>query len=305
MRPKYRLHRGWWLQAPIRPTETHVAHEQEPERLQKVLSRIGLASRREAEQWIRDGRLTVNGRVATLGDKVTTHDQLHLDGRPIRQPPPRQLHALLCHRSPGMPLLPVADGTESLAARLPASAGKRFSSISPMPQIDGGLELLCADGALAARLQRAVRAQQVEFSIRVRGELGDTQQAGILAGQLDSGMKLPIQSLVASGGEGSNRWYQLVALGISGNDLRQLLERQGVSSSRLLRTRLGSLQLERSLARGRWRELTDEETAALLNPAAAAPTATASATVDAAVSGAAGTRSVRGGAAPGNRGSGR
>ncbi len=266
-----------------------MAHEQEPERLQKVLSRIGLASRREAEQWIRDGRLTVNGRIATLGDKVTGHDHLQLDGRPIRQPPPRQLPALLCHRSPGMPLLPVADGTQSLAARVPASAGKRFSSISPMPQIDGGLELLCADGALAARLQRAVRAQQVEFSIRVRGELSDSQQAGILAGQLDSGIKLPIQSVTASGGEGSNRWYLLVALGVSGNDLRQLLERQGVTSSRLLRTRLGSLQLERSLARGRWRELTDEETAALLNPAVAAADATPAIAT--------------GGAVPGRRGS--
>lgn len=270
---------------------------QEPERLQKVLSRIGLASRREAEQWIRDGRLSINGRLATLGDRVTTHDHLQLDGRPIRQPPPRQLRALLCHRSPGMPLLPVADGTESLAARLPASAGKRFTSVSPMPQIDGGLELLCADGTLAGRLQRAVRSQQVEFSVRVRGELSDSQQAGILAGQLDSGQKLPIHSLVAAGGEGSNRWYQLLAQGVSGNDLRQLLERQGVSLSRLLRTRLGSLQLERSLARGRWRELTDEETAALLDPAAASGGA------DASVAATAAAAAAKGGAAPGSRGS--
>jgi len=259
---------------------------QEPERLQKVLARIGLASRREAEQWIRAGRLTVNGHPAAIGDRVSSGDQLRLDGRLIRHPPPRRLPVLLCHRSPGVPLLPVAAGTESLAARLPASAGKRFTSISPLPQIDGGLELLCADGALAGRLQRAVRAQQVEFSLRVRGELGATQQAGILAGRLDSGVTLPIHSLVSAGGEGSNRWYQLVAQGVSGNDLRQLLERQGVSSSRLLRTRLGALQLERALARGRWRELSEAETEALLHPGA---TPALSATA---------------GAAPGNPGSG-
>jgi 23S rRNA pseudouridine2605 synthase len=240
---------------------------QEPERLQKVLSRLGVASRREAEQWIRAGRLTINGHPAAIGDRVSTGDQLRLDGRLIRQPPPRRLPLLLCHRSPGVPLLPVADGSESLAARLPASAGKRFMSISPMPQIDGGLELLSADGALAGRLQRAVRSQQVEFSLRVRGELGESQQAGILAGQLDSGVTLPIQSLTPAGGEGSNRWYQLVAQGVSGNDLRQLLERQGVSSSRLLRTRLGAVQLERALPRGRWRELSEAETEALLHPA--------------------------------------
>ena len=301
MRPRYPQHRGWWLQAPIRQSDARMASELEPERLQKVLSRIGLASRREAEQWIRAGRLTINGRLAAIGDRVSAGDQLRLDGRLIRQPPPRRMPALLCHRSPGVPLLPVADGTESLAARLPTSAGKRFTSVSPLPQIDGGLELLCADGALAARLQRAVRSQQVEFSLRVRGELSDSQQAGILAGQLDSGVALPIHSLVASGGEASNRWYQLVAQGVSGNDLRQLLERQGVSSSRLLRTRLGSLALERSLARGRWRELSDEETEALLNPAPATPAgSTGAATAGGGV--ASGGSVATGGVAPGNPG---
>jgi 23S rRNA pseudouridine2605 synthase len=259
-------HPEWWPRAPIRQTEARMSNPQEPERLQKVLSRLGLASRREAEQWIRAGRLTVNGHPAAIGDRVSSGDQLRLDGRLIRQPPPRRMPLLLCHRSPGMPLLPVAEGIESMAARLPASAGKRFTSVSPMPQIDGGLELLCADGALAGRLQRAVRMQPVEFSLRVRGELSDVQQAGILAGQLDSGVALPIHSLKAAGGEGSNRWYQLTGQGLSGNDLRQLLERQGVSSSRLLRTRLGAMQLERSLPRGRWREMTDEETESLLHP---------------------------------------
>ncbi len=247
---------------------------QDPERLQKVLSRLGVASRREAEQWIRAGRLTINGHAAAIGDRVSGSDQLRLDGRLIRQAPARQWPVLLCHRSPGVPLLPVADGAESLASHLPASAGKRFMSISPLPQIDGGLELLCADGALAGRLQRAVRSQPVEFSLRVRGELGPAQLAGILAGQLDRGIALPIRSLVAGGGEASNRWYQLIAQGVSGNDLRQLLERQGVSSSRLLRTHLGALQLERTLPRGRWRELSAEEIAALLNPTRTPATST-------------------------------
>jgi len=248
-----------------------MSDQQELERLQKVLSRLGVASRREAEQWIRAGRLSINGQLATIGDRVRSGDQLRLDGRLIRQPPPRQMPVLLCHRSPGVPLLPVADGPEALSARLPSSAGRRFINIGPMPQIDGGLELLTADGGLAARLQRAVRAQVAEFSLRVRGELSEAQQTGILAGQLDRGIALQIQDLRAAGGEGANRWYHLVARGASGNDLRQLLERQGVSMSRLLRTKLGALQLERTLARGRWRELTDEELDSLLNPAASAP----------------------------------
>ena len=249
----------------------------ERERLQKVLSRLGLASRREAEQWIRAGRLSVNGRAAVLGDRVDPGDQLRLDGRLIRQArAAHDLPVLLCHRSPAQALLPTADSTESMAASLPRRTGQRFISVSPMPQVDGGLELLTADGKLAARLQRAVRAQTVVFSLRVRGELSAPQEAGILAGHLDRGTNLKVLAIAGAGGAGTNHWYQIDTLGASGNDLRQLLERQGVTVSRLLRIRLGSLQLERTLPRGRWRELLPEEVSALLQiaPPAAADVAT-------------------------------
>jgi len=237
------------------------------ERVQKVLSRLGLASRREAEAWIRAGRLSINGRAATLGDRVEAGDQLRLDGRLIRQPStPQATPVLLCHRSPGLALLPGADGAESMATSLPRRLGQRFMSISPMPQVDGGLELLTADGGLAGRLQRAVRAQTILFSLRARGELTEVQRAGISAGVLDRGVTLRVPEIAEAGGSGSNRWYQITTVGASGNDLRQLLERQGVTISRLLRTQLGALQLERALPRGRWRELSAEEVSSLLQP---------------------------------------
>ena len=105
-----------------------------------------------------------------------------------------------------------------------------------------------------------------------RSELSSVQEEGIRAGQLDRGTALKVLAIAPGGGSGSNRWYQIETLGASGNDLRQLLERQGVAVSRLMRIRLGSLQLERSLPRGRWRELTAEEVQALLNPVAPAET---------------------------------
>ena len=250
-----------------------MARASEPERLQKVLSRLGVASRREAEQWIRGGRLTINGRAANLGDKVSHDDQLRLDGRLIRQARAATARpVLLCHRSPGIALLGAKGDAESVASRLPRRAGERFMSISPLPQVDGGLELLSADGDLAARLQRAVRAQVMVYSLRVRGELTDEQQRTISAGQLDRGIALKVLAIAGAGGTGSNRWYQIDTLGASGNDLRQLLERCGVAVSRLLRIRVGALQLERALPRGRWRELSAEEVSALLNPVAPAET---------------------------------
>jgi 23S rRNA pseudouridine2605 synthase len=235
------------------------------ERIQKVLAHLGLASRREAEAWIRAGRVGLNGRVAQLGDQFSEGDQLQLDGRPIRQRVARDQPVMLCHRSPGQRLLPGGDAEDSFSAHLPRRAGRRFISVSPLPQVDGGLELLTADGGLAERLQRAVRGLPMEFSLRLRGELSAEQQAGVLGGQLDSGARLQLEGLEAAGGEGANRWYTIRGRGVSGNDLRQLLERCGITASRVLRTRLGTLQLERSLARGRSRPLTEQETSSLLH----------------------------------------
>ena len=240
----------------------------EPERLQKVLARAGLASRREAEEWIRSGRLTVNGQPASLGVRVGPEDEVRLDGRVVHQRAPQSGgRAYIYHRSPGESLDASPAATPDavpLLSRLPKRAGRRFTMISPMPRIDGGLEIVCGDGELAVRLQRAVHRLTSELSVRVRGELGEQQMEGVLGGVLDSGEKLTVLGCEAAGGEGANRWYAIIARGASGKDVRQLFERQGAIVSRVLRTRLGPLALERTLARGQYRELAQEEADALL-----------------------------------------
>jgi 23S rRNA pseudouridine2605 synthase len=114
-----------------------------------------------------------------------------------------------------------------------------------------------------------VHALAGAFSVRVRGELTEAQLQGVLEGALDSGAHLAIERCEAAGGEGANRWYTLVARGTSGKQVRQLFERQGALVSRVLRTQFGPLLLDRTLARGRFRELTQEELRALLADAAA------------------------------------
>ena len=120
-----------------------------PERLQKVLAQAGLASRREAEAWIRAGRLTINGVAATLGVRVTPGDELRLDGRPVHVRARADVRAFLCHRSPGEPLgepigaaSPAAGERTAMLGRLPRRLGRRFIPVSPMPRPDGGLELV-------------------------------------------------------------------------------------------------------------------------------------------------------------------
>ncbi len=249
------------------------------ERLQKVLSRAGLASRREVEDWIRAGRITVNGEPAVLGVRVEPSDDVRLDGRLIHQ---RQTggtaRVFLIHRSPGENLqqpaeAPAQPATEAgavtaLVDRIPRRAGRRFIPVSPMPRVDGGLELVTSNGDLASRLQRSIRALTAEFSVRVHGELSAQSLESILQGMLDSGQKLEVERCEAAGGEGSNRWYSVAARGASGKDIRQLFERQGALVSRVLRTRLGSIGLDRHVSRGRYRELSNDEVRALLAAAA-------------------------------------
>jgi 23S rRNA pseudouridine2605 synthase len=263
--------------APGAPTAS-TARSAAGERLQKYLARAGFASRREAEGWIRAGRLSINGEPATLGARVSAHDQVRLDGRLVHAPATTSgtARAFICHRSPGEPLQSARTEIEpqarealsgprpALLDRLPRRAGRRFIAVSPMPLPDGGLELVTPDGELAARLQRSVHALTSEFGVRVRGELSEPQLQAILGGALDSGAQLAVERCEPAGGEGANRWYTLVARGASGKDVRQLFERQAALVSRVMRTRLGGLALERALSRGQFRELTAEELRALL-----------------------------------------
>jgi 23S rRNA pseudouridine2605 synthase len=151
-----------------------------------------------------------------------------------------------------------------LLERLPRRSGRRFIAVSPMPRQDGGLELVSSDGEVVVRLQRAVHALVSEFSVRVRGALSELQLGAIRGGALDSGEELTVESCEAAGGEAANRWYTLTVHGASGREVRQLFERQGALVSRVLRTRLGPVTLERTLGRGRFRELTQGELRALM-----------------------------------------
>jgi 23S rRNA pseudouridine2605 synthase len=236
------------------------------QRLQKALAHLGLASRREVETWIRAGRLTVNGQPATLGMRVVAADKVRLDGRLVRQRVGTAIKVFVVHRSPGVEM-------RELLQQLPRSGGRRFVAVSPMPAIDGGLELVSSDGETAERLQRAVRHLLADFSVRVHGELSQEGVARVLQGKLDNGTTVIVHGCDAAGGEGSNRWYNVVAMGASGKDIRQLFERQGAMVSRVLRTRLGTVTLDRSLPRGRSRLLDEEQAAALM--AALSPTAVA------------------------------
>lgn len=237
------------------------------ERIQKLLAARGIGSRRQVEAWIAAGRISVNGRPATKGQPVTEQDDVRLDGRRLRlrERPLRSATALAYHRPPGEPVRGAGGEAErSSLERLPGAAGRRWVPVRPLPVGDGGLELFVADGALAAALTRRGAGLPCDYSARVHGEVGDEALARLTA----AAAALPpergtLDAVEPAGGEGSNRWLQLCCHGLRPHDLRRVFELAGLDVNRILRTRLGPVQMERRLARGMSRPLTEAELAAL------------------------------------------
>src|SRR6188768_1264030 len=243
----------------------------EAERLQKYHAQRGLGSRRAVEEWIRAGRLSVNGRIAELGQKVSQADDIRLDGRAIKTRATEAAQVFIFNRSPGDPLREGDGERAALIDRLPKAAGRRFVAVSPMPGIDGGLELVTSDGALAEKFQRANHRLTCEFSVRIKGVLGPDHIEAVKSGKIDRAARMTVESVSTSEAqlEGSNRWYSILVRGASGKDIRQLFERQGALVSRVLRISMGAVKLEKNLARGQHRQLTEEEVDGLLKPPAA------------------------------------
>jgi 23S rRNA pseudouridine2605 synthase len=142
--------------------------------------------------------------------------------------------------------------------------------VSPLPPRDGGLEIFVTDGELAAALTRRAALVSSEYSVRVRGALEESSiEHRLQAEAVAAGMKGEIQSVAVSGGEGSNRWLQVGVQGLRPRDLRQLLEACGLEANRILRTRYGPVAMDRALARGRNRALTEGELTSLREVASA------------------------------------
>jgi 23S rRNA pseudouridine2605 synthase len=245
------------------------------ERIQKVLARAGVASRRQVEEWIKAGRLAINGVPATLGAQLRPRDKVTLDGRAVRlREPESAARIVVYHRTPGRELTP-SESAESgrLFDKLPKRAGRRWVPISPLPPHDGGLELLTSDGDLAQSLMRRLTTLRVVFAVRVRGVLNEQQRARLQSGVIDDESTLEVESIEAAGGEGTNRWYTLSTRGARARDVHRLVQAAGFEVSRLMRIGLGPIRMDRALGRERFRALNPGETAQVYESAGMAPAA--------------------------------
>lgn len=236
------------------------------EKIQKVLANAGLGSRREIEKWLKDGRIAVNGQIATLGDRITLQDKVRVDGRDVKfvKSESRKTRVLLYHKPEGeICSRSDPEGRPTIFDRLPLLRNGRWISIGRLDYNTSGVLLLTNDGALAHRLMHPSTEIEREYAVRIQGNVTASMLKALKKGvQLPDGLA-HFHQVIDAGGEGSNHWYHVLVKEGRNRLVRRLWESQGVMISRLIRIRFGMITLPRSLRRGRWEELTKEQVAAL------------------------------------------
>ncbi|MFP1724929.1 23S rRNA pseudouridine(2605) synthase RluB [Lonsdalea quercina] len=234
------------------------------EKLQKVLARAGHGSRREIETMIQAGRISVDGKIATLGDRVevTQATKVRIDGHVVmvRDTEETVCRVLMYYKPEGeLCTRSDPDGRPTVFDRLPKMQGSRWVAVGRLDVNTSGLLLFTTDGELANRLMHPSREVEREYAVRVFGSVDDDKIKQLSKGvQLDDG-PASFRTIRYQGGEGMNQWYNVTLTEGRNREVRRLWEAVGVQVSRLIRVRYGDIQLPKSLPRGGWSEMKLED----------------------------------------------
>ncbi|WP_256849229.1 23S rRNA pseudouridine(2605) synthase RluB [Pantoea sp. Fr-CA_6] len=230
------------------------------EKLQKVLARAGHGSRREIESMIAAGRVSVDGKIATLGDRVESSKPLkiRIDGHLVSiAESATEVCRVLAYYKPEGELCTRSDpeGRPTVFDRLPRLRGSRWIAVGRLDVNTCGLMLFTTDGELANRLMHPSREVEREYAVRVFGQVDDDKIRQLSKGvQLEDG-PAAFKTLKFGGGEGINQWYNVTLTEGRNREVRRLWEAVGVQVSRLMRVRYGDITLPKGLPRGGWTEL--------------------------------------------------
>lgn len=228
------------------------------EKLQKVLARAGFGSRRELEDWIRQGRVKINGRVATLGDRVSSTDKLLVDGKKVAAPTAasEQARVVLYNKPEGeVSTRKDPEGRPTVFDKLPPIRHGRWVAIGRLDMNTSGLLLFTTDGELANRLMHPSTNIDREYAVRVRGDITDEMIDAMLKGVMLDDHLCRFTDIQFYAGEGSNRWYHVVIMEGRNREVRRLWESQGVTVSRLKRVRYGPMFIPSRIKAGQMYEL--------------------------------------------------
>ena len=245
------------------------------ERIQKALASAGVASRRQIEQMIEAGRITVNGRPAQIGQKIDHNDRVRVDGKPVQLARKTAVARVILYRKRVGEMVTRDDpeGRRTVFRKLPELEGARWIAVGRLDINTSGLLLLTTDGELARRLMHPSFEISREYAVRVLGEVGDDVIERLRQGvKLDDGLAkfASIERISGSqpdddesDGSSANRWFGVTVREGRNRLVRRMFESQDLQVSRLIRTAYGPVQLGRGIKTGSHREATAAEIAAL------------------------------------------
>ncbi|HVO46383.1 MAG TPA: pseudouridine synthase [Steroidobacteraceae bacterium] len=225
-------------------------------RLQKLLAAAGLGSRRNIEQWIRDGRVTVSGRTAQLGDRAGPDDEICLDGRRLEIESIQAAQQLLLYHKPVGEMTTRSDpqGRPTVFERLPPPRAGRWIAVGRLDVNTSGLLLFTTDGALAHRLMHPSSEVEREYLVRIRGRPGDAALRQLREGVLLADGPARFDRITQEETDGSHTTFRVVLHEGRNREVRRIWSAVGFEVSRLLRLRYGPAELPRDLRPGQWRQ---------------------------------------------------
>ncbi len=244
------------------PQETVEHKSAKNEKLQKVLARAGIGSRREMERVIAQGRVIVNGLRATLGDRVDFSDRIEVDKKRIQLTPNEEKNVkVLLYNKPEGEICTRSDpeGRPTVFDHLPQLSGERWIAVGRLDFNTSGLLLFTTDGELANSLMHPSSKIDREYLVRIQGKVDDDMKARLIEGIALEDGTARFTDIVDGAGSGQNHWFYCVVMEGRNREVRRLWESQGVKVSRLKRVRFGNIFIPSHVRVGQWTDLNVKE----------------------------------------------
>jgi 23S rRNA pseudouridine2605 synthase len=249
-----------------KPARRDLTSDDDAPKLHKVLAEAGLGSRRDMEDLIVAGRVSVNGEPAHIGQRILPTDAVRINGKLIQRRVSKKPPRVLVYHKPAGEIVSTddPDGRPSVFERLPTMKAGKWLAVGRLDFNTEGLLLFTTSGDLANRLMHPRYGIDREYAVRTLGELEEGMRQKLLAGvELEDGVA-QFSKIADGGGEGINKWYRVVIGEGRNREVRRMFEAIGLTVSRLIRTRYGAMTLPSSLKRGRWEEMEENAVRALM-----------------------------------------